>query len=209
MILDPSATVALYCSHCGKLHLHDVSRFSMKKNSSRKLICSCGYQQGMLSSAAQQYLLRIPCEICQTDHIICLDSKNFWRTPMEKIYCHRENLEMGMYGDRQVIENMLTGYKHEFNRLLDELGAEEFIEDPQIMLEVLNRVHDIAEKGEALCRCGSVHIEAQILPDGIALECVKCGGTKIIPASNEQDLVRVERLETIELIPPRHSHRKH
>lgn len=212
MVIGSVATLALYCPRCGKIKKHDISRFAMKDSVRRDLTCSCGQIQGTLTSCRHQYLLNIPCLVCQTNHIICLDSKTFWRTPIDKIYCTQENLELGFIGQRQNIEDTIANHKREFDSIVHEMDNEDYgehIENPPVMLEILNRVHDFAEKGDIFCRCGSAAVEVQLLPDGIELDCVNCGGRRIISAQSEQDLSYVDTLEAIEIIPERRSGQKH
>lgn len=212
MVIGTVATLALYCPRCGKIQKHDISRFAMKDSIRRDLMCSCGQIQGTLTACRHQYLLNIPCLVCQANHVICLDSKTFWRTPIDKIYCAQENLELGFIGQRQNIEDTIDNHKREFDSLVHEMDNEDYgehIENPPIMLEILNRVYDIAEKGDIFCRCGSTAVEIQLLPDGIELDCVNCGGRKIIPAQSEQDLSYVDALEAIEIVPERRSGQKH
>ncbi len=226
MIIVAVATLALYCPRCGKIQTHDISRFDQNKAGSRALLCSCGQVQATISGARhRQYLLNIPCIVCQTNHIICLDSRSFFpvgtddtalSNKVEKIYCPEENIELGFVGDRPVIQQTIAEHKQEFDRLVqedefeyDDCGYDEYVENPQVMFEILNKVHDIAEKGGVFCRCGSLSIEAEVLPECIELKCRQCGSRQIIPAQSDQDLTQAELLETIELVPVRWSRSKH
>jgi hypothetical protein len=213
MVINTVSTLALYCSRCGKIHMHNISRFNLKSIGNRNLVCSCGQIQATVTSIGErQCLLDIPCVLCQTNHVICLDSKRLWHAELDKIYCVQENFELGFVGAREVIEETVTKYKVEFERLASDMDIDEYddyIENPQVMLEALNKVHDMAAKGGVHCRCGSSAIGTEVLPDGIELECAQCGGQLVIQAQNEQDLTYIERLEDIEIISPRRSRHKH
>lgn len=220
MVISAVATFALYCPRCGKLQLHDVSRFNLKMAESHVLRCSCGQVQATITSARHhQYILSIPCVSCNTNHVVCLDSRRFLgseehQKTLSKIYCPVENLELGFAGNRNSIEFFMNEHRQEVERLAREMYKNEYseydesIENPQIMLEVLNRVHDIAETGQVHCRCGSSAIEAMIMPECIELYCRSCGAQMAIPAVCEQDLEKVQRQATIELIPSCYSKRK-
>ncbi|WP_378955306.1 hypothetical protein [Pelosinus sp. sgz500959] len=213
MFINTVSTLALYCSRCGKIHMHTISRFNLRNTGSRKLLCSCGQIQATITSSGdRQCLLDIPCVLCQTNHVICLDSKRLWRAEMDKIYCVQENFELGFVGARQVIAETINKYKVEFEKLASDMELDEYddeIENPQVMLETLNKIHDMAEKGVLHCRCGSSAIGAEVLPGGIELECAQCGGQLLIPAQTEEDLTYVEGLEDLEIISPRRSRHKH
>lgn len=217
MVISAFATFALYCPRCGKLELHDVSRFKLKSAESHVLRCSCGQVQATVTSACHhQYILSIPCASCNTNHVICLDSRRFLGSGAElsKIYCPAENLELGFAGRRSSIEFFMNEHRQEVERLAREMYKNEYaeydesIENPQVMLDVLNRVHDIAETGQVHCRCGSSAIEAMIMPECIELYCRSCGAQMAIPAASEHDLEIARGMESIELIPAYYSKRK-
>ncbi|MBP2626555.1 MAG: hypothetical protein H6Q68_1266 [Firmicutes bacterium] len=211
MVINTVSTLALYCSRCGKIHMHNISRFNLKSTMQRNLLCSCGQIQATITSSGErQCLLDIPCVLCQTNHVICLDSKRLWRAEIDKIYCVQENFELGFIGARQVIAEFVNKYKVEFEKLASDMDEyDDYIQNPQVMLETLNKIHDMAEKGGLHCRCGSSAIGAEVLPGGIELECAQCGGQLLIPAQSEQDLTYIEALEDIEIISLRRSRHKH
>lgn len=211
MVINTVSTLALYCSRCGKIHMHNISRFNLKNTGRRNLLCSCGQIQATITSSGErQCLLDIPCVLCQTNHVICLDSKRLWHADMDKIYCVQEKFELGFIGARRVITETVNKYKVEFEKLAADMDEyDDYIQNPQVMLETLNKIHDMAEKGGLHCRCGSSAIGAEVLPDGIELECAQCGGLLVIPAQSEQDLTYIQALEDIEIISLRRSRHKH
>jgi hypothetical protein len=213
MVINTVSTLALYCPRCGKLHMHDISRFDLKNTAGRNLLCSCGQVQALITSVGdRQCLLDVPCVLCQTNHVICLDSSRFWHATMDKIYCIQENFELGFVGSRKLITEAMDKFKVEFEKMALDMDLDEYddyIANPLIMFETLNKIHDIAEKGNIYCRCGSSAIGAEVLPEGIELECAQCGGHLVIQARSEQDLAHLETLDAIEIISLRRSRRKH
>ncbi len=213
MVINSQAAIALYCQKCGKLTMHDLSRFTLKTELPKRLICSCGHCQATLVSAGlRQCLLSIPCAVCETDHLITLDGQRFWREGVEKVYCTEENLELGFAGRRQAIEAMLAAHKKEIDNLFSENAYQDNEEDvinSQVMLEIINLIHDIAENGGAYCRCGGTAMEAEILADRVEIICDRCGGRQVIPALKDSDVVKLRMNGTIEIVPLRQCRRKH
>jgi len=191
--------------------MHNISRFNLKNAGRRNLLCSCGQVQATITSSGErQCLLDIPCVLCQTNHIICLDSKRLWHADMDKIYCVQENFELGFIGARQIIAETVNKFTVEFEKVAADMDEyDDCILNPQVMLETLNKIHDMAARGGLHCRCGSSAIGAEVLPDGIELECAQCGGQLVIPAQSEGDLTDIEALQDIEIISPRRSRHKH
>jgi hypothetical protein len=209
MLVNTVSTLALYCSHCGKIEMHDLSRFTLRSSVGRELTCSCGQRLATVAGVGHdQYLLDIPCVVCETNHIVCVNLRDFWQGRVNKIYCSAANLELGFSGGRQAIEQAIADQQREFASIVRDMANDDYVDNSQVMFEVLNRVHDIAEHGGVYCRCGGNIIEADVQHDSIELVCAHCGGRRAIAAKTEEDLMAVKALTTIELSPGRRSHRR-
>lgn len=207
MLVNTVSTLALYCSRCGKIEMHDLSRFTLKESVGRQLACACGQHQATVAGVGHgQYFLDVPCVVCETNHIICVDVKEFWQGRVNKIYCTAANLELGFSGWRQAIEQTIADQQREFDSIVREVAHDECVENPQVMFEVLNKIHDIAERGGVYCRCGGTVIEADVQSDQVELVCMSCDGRRSIAARSEADLLAVQSWATIELGPGRRSH---
>lgn len=211
MVINAVSTLALYCSRCGKIELHHVSRFAIN-NSACQLTCSCGQLQGTISGAGRrQYLLDIPCLVCETNHLIFLDSNLFRQPKVSKIYCDQANLELGFVGSLEAIAATIAKHKQEVASLASELDGQsdgQTIENSQILLEILNKIHDIAEQGGVYCSCGNTDVDVDVLVDAVELSCSQCEGRLVISAKDEQDLARISAMGVIELAPLRRTSRK-
>jgi hypothetical protein len=204
-----TATLALYCPRCGQIHMHDINRFVLKQVTRLRLVCSCGQLQAtLINGGHQQLFLDIPCVVCQTNHSVCITSKKFWRTNVEKLYCVQENLELGFIGQRRYIEQMLADQRHELESFHDEV-EDAGIVDPEVMIGVLNKIHDIAEASGIHCSCGSTQIVAEVAPASLELVCRDCGARLIIPASVPTDLTQLAAVNTIKLVAQPLVCRKH
>lgn len=203
MVIRTEATLALYCPHCGKLYMHHFTRFNLPGAVRRQLVCSCGQVQAVIASVnRRQYLLDIPCIVCGTSHKVFIDAQRFWRAGADKLYCTEENVELGLFGDRRIIEETFANHKHELERLLEEEYDGESIENPQVMFEIFNRVYDLAEQGDVICRCGAPVIEAEMFSNTIELTCRQCGSRQSVAACLEAHLEEVKSWTTIQLTPP-------
>lgn len=200
MLIHAKWSVALYCQRCGKIEIHDVSYF-MKQESVKTLRCSCNHPQAtLIRTASKQIKLQIPCGGCNSLHEANYKTKNLLKLKLEKIYCSKDFFELGYIGKREEIEAILAFTKREFERIIH---SEEQIEKQQIFLEVINKLHDIAEQGEIFCPCESKAIKANLLGDSVILECLHCGSYCMISAKDEDDLEKVRDLEYIELVQGR------
>lgn len=196
--IDADWAVALYCQRCGKLHIHDFSYF-MPMNKSIVLSCSCGHHKAILQrTMLNQVLLKIPCVVCDSVHQAVFSIKSLIRMKTEKIYCAKDHFELGYIGKRSRIEEMISFNKQVFASLEHDEAIEP-IEKQQILLEVLNSLHDIAERGNISCACGGTAISADIVGNYVVLECCTCGNYHILSASTEEDIEWLQQHPQIEL----------
>lgn len=185
MLIRAVTTIALYCPRCGKLNLHDISHFAVGHEPS-DLVCSCRYKQAsVMRAGAFQFVLTIPCVMCQSTHHQFFDRHALRHIEVEKIYCPSENFELGFIGDHDAIEATCRLHKSEFCRLWQDGVSDEDIRNQQIVLEVLNKVHDIASEQHIYCMCGAHQMTADLLPEGVLLTCLSCGGYELIPATED------------------------
>jgi hypothetical protein len=202
MLINTVFSLALYCSRCGKIKMHDIPRFGLKNSVGRELSCDCGQQLAkIIGIGHDQCLLDVFCVICETKHTVCVDIKDFWRGKVDKIYCAATNLELGFSGNRQAIEDTITNQEQEFDSIASEVASDDYVEKPQIMIEVLNKIHEIAEKGGVYCRCGENFIEADVKQDHVELICTQCDARRMISAKTEADVLTVKSLGNIEIGP--------
>lgn len=210
MIVDTVCGVALHCARCGRVHSHAVSCFTGRNPAGKELRCCCGELQAEVSGVHRhQIILKVFCVTCEMFHLVLLPV----RVPggVEKIYCRQTGLELGLYGEARQVEMAVSANDRQMARLFrqmdkdaglaDEKGSGGMIVNPQVLLQVLNRVHDIAEKGGIYCRCGAQKVRAILLDEGIELSCRVCGAHRFIEARDEKDLLRVNGVEKIELGP--------
>lgn len=202
MLINASWSVAVYCQYCGKIEIHDVSFFNI--NSGITLLkCSCHHVKAkLMRTASNQIKLQIPCGACGYLHETRFKLRQLLklRSKLEPIHCQADNFELGYVGQRDAIEEFLAYNKHEFDTMnRDHFGEGEEIEKQLILLEVLNKLHDIAGSGGVICPCGQPVLDADIVGDSVVIECQHCGRYHLLPAKTEDDLQKMSHIERIEL----------
>lgn len=208
MLVTTNTTLALFCSHCGKLTYHDISLFQFSGNNSVNIYCECGeLKVTVVSKRHKQYLLHIDCVVCEIKHFIPFSAEQFWANEVTRINCTDATLELGFLGPRAMVEEAVNKCHHELQDIIRELGFDDYFVNPEIMYEVLNVVHDIAEKGGLYCQCGASQIGVDILPEELELTCNVCQGVLHLPAKTEGDLNSLRNTERIE-VPEKRRRRK-
>jgi len=199
VIVQTEFSVALYCQQCGKIHVHDVPYFI---GSADKIIFHCKFkheQATLIRTKSHFFRLRIPCVVCNSVHEAVFSLHQLMRMKVEKIYCAKDFFELGYIGKRQEIKEILMFNRQGFEILEHENHGEK-IEKQQILLEAINRIHDIAEAGGIICPCGSKAIEADVLGSAVRLTCCHCGNYELLAAGRERDLDELDKLVVIDLL---------
>lgn len=187
MLLDTLCSVALYCQRCGQIHVQDVPYFSGQGE--LPLLCgNCSQELALIRLLPQKGLqLRIPCGVCDTWNTFSYTLRQLKLLRFEKIYCREDHFELGYVGVWQAIAEFLDFNAAEYDALHPGDG-DNFMGRQQVLLEAVNRVHDLVEREALICNCGSHDFTASVADGEIILECVHCGGYSLLPAAEAEDL---------------------
>ena len=190
MLVRDVCALALYCQHCGSIHVRDVPYFSTERVAA--LRCeSCGHEKARLFRLPRgRIAIEEFCVVCGTKNRFVYAIRDLRRFGLEKIYCGTDRFELGYIGRRRRIEELMRFNQEEFEALHPHDGKN-FIEKQRILLEALNRVHDMAQAGDIVCPCGNEELTADIRGSYIVLECEHCGSSCTLRAENAGDLERL------------------
>lgn len=201
VIIHTLCSVAFYCQRCGQIHIHDVPCFSGR----RELVLSCdncSHEQAVLRIRPRKGLvMEIACGVCGTKNTVSYPLRLLRQMAFEKIYCGQDKFELGYIGDWQAIAEFIDFNTAEYEALHPG-DDDNFMGRQQILLEAVNRVHDMAETGELVCPCGSHDFIADVAEDSILLECTHCGSYAILPAGSAEDLRSIAPGHPVEFLLP-------
>jgi len=190
MLMDASITIAYKCSSCGSFEFFNISLFELYSTEKKHLACHCG--RSNLTAAAQgspmEIGIRTPCMGCGNEHIFILERKEILHKDINVFYCPSTGMQQCFVGKDEAVRRKVDGVEKELDELIDMFGYDSYFKNTQVMFDSLNRLHDIAEKGNLLCECGGSDIELILLPDRIWLKCERCSAMKIIYAASNEDL---------------------
>ncbi len=194
------AAIALFCPHCGALKIHPFTRFNLSVGT--ELLCCCGQTQGRIVSVTErQLIVSLPCMLCATAHKKVIDLRKFFNMNTERLYCDEANIEMGFFGDMALLKEMFAYQQSEFERISAEDYDHAEIDNPPVMFEIFNCIHDLAAQGAVVCRCGSPVIEAELFSDSVTLFCRQCGSGMKVPALAENHVKEVRSWKSLWLAP--------
>jgi hypothetical protein len=200
MLITTNAIMAMRCPDCGKMEYHDFSRFAIYKSRTVNIKCSCGAVKLIINTKNNSfYWLQIPCLVCETKHFIEISGKSLWSGDITRLSCQDTELELGYIGPESKVRQIISDQEQELEALVDEINCDGYFHNSNIMYEVLNCLHEIAEQGELYCQCGNYKIEVELFPDCLELHCKNCDSINIIYAETEEDLNVIRQVESIEL----------
>lgn len=201
MIITTGALLAMRCPECGKLDYHKLSRFEFGRRKKVEIACKCGFVKLVVNTRDRKdYMVQVPCVVCESKHMRSISSRRFWSDEVNYLFCQETGLELGYLGPDEAVRELAEAQEESIESLANEFeGEDRYFNNSEIMYEVLNRLHDIAEQGALYCQCGNLDVEVDIFPDRLELHCKECDSINIIYAETEDDLRVIKDVETIEL----------
>ncbi|MEG6617439.1 hypothetical protein V6C27_13585 [Peptococcaceae bacterium 1198_IL3148] len=200
MLIATSTVLAMRCPECGKLQFNKLSLFSFSGRRMLEIKCSCGSTLLEISKSKNgSYRLQLPCVICEIKHQRIISGARLWSPEVINLYCQETGIELGHLGPEEKVREAIMSYDYDLETLIDQFAGEDYFNNSHIMYQVINRLHDIAEKSGLYCQCGNDQIELEIFPDRVELQCKECNSVNIIYAETEDDLEVIQRTDFIEL----------
>ncbi|MGM0414097.1 MAG: hypothetical protein ACQEQP_02810 [Bacillota bacterium] len=199
MLIDKNIAMAVRCSKCGLLDIHQLNIFHLSGHKIVPLKCECGHQKISLFREKDEINLRPYCLVCGKRHDLKVDHKKFWtKSTVRSLNCPRTGLNLGYYGPYYILQSKIDRQQKELELLAAGLGFDDF-QDPEIMLSALDLLHDLAAEGNLNCECGSKDIGIDLSEDEIHLDCLRCPGSLNITAVNLADLKFLENSKELVL----------
>lgn len=200
MLISTTTMLAMRCPECGKLEFHKLSLFSFSGSRMLEVNCSCGATLMLVTKKKNgTYGLQLPCVICDIRHRRQLSAAIIYSQKITNLYCQETGIELGHIGPEEKVREAVMNYDYDLDKLINQFEGDDYFHNSGIMYQVLNCLHDIAEKNALYCQCGNDSIEVDIFPDRLELHCKECDSINIIYAETEEDLKVIQQVENIEL----------
>ena len=189
MIINTGITLAYKCSSCGAFQFNNVSLFEIPQKEDIVFTCRCRESSLVIKKESPTiFKIVIPCIGCGINHVYLVSTKEFIAQEIYIFNCPNTGIEQCFMGSDQIVRKKIDNLEREYDELINRLGYDNYFVNTQVMLDSLNLIHDIAERGNLFCECGNDDIELLLLSDRIYLRCNLCPGNKIIYASSNEHL---------------------
>ncbi|MDF2985294.1 MAG: hypothetical protein K0R50_804 [Eubacterium sp.] len=201
MLIDMDITIAYKCFSCGTFDFTRINLFKLFSGENIESVCKCGIARlKIFDSAKDEYILSVPCIGCGSTHRHIMRRDSLLSNNIIIYTCPITGIKNCFIGKDVFVRKFIDNFEKELDGIIDGLGYDSYFDNTRVMLDTLNKIHDIAEKGELYCECGSNDITVSMLRKGIALKCADCNRTKFIPASNNNDLKKILQKDRIILL---------
>ena len=184
-------TIAFRCPNCGKMSFRNTSLFEFSGRKSLRISCSaCKYEAMVIRTKDyRNFMLTIHCVICNIPHTYYFSLREIVIKDDPLILCCLEyDLELCFIGQKDSVERRVDSYEQDLEAIIDELGYDDYFVNSEIMMECLDRLHDLAEMNGISCDCGEEDFGVTLLSDRMELRCHHCKNIHIIPAMTRRDV---------------------
>lgn len=189
MLIDMDVTIAYKCFCCGMFDFTNINLFRFHRHKSIAPKCRCeGVKLEIFEMSKNTYRIVVPCIGCGTEHSLIINREDLTSKDIMVYTCPDTNIKQCFIGRDSVVREYVDNFEKELDDIIDGLGYENYFVNTQVMIETLNKIHDIAEQGDLRCQCGCNNINVFLLRKGIYLKCPKCSANKFIHASSNNDL---------------------
>jgi hypothetical protein len=199
MVLNTDVTISYKCPFCGSFQFFSFSLFKINTDYLEcSFRCKCGYSHITVGVRRNRELyLTVPCIGCGGIHTYTIPKNLFKDDCIKEYKCPVTGIRHCFLGVYYKVVQKVDTLEREFDNIVDMSGYESYFKNNRVMLDVLNRIHDIAGKGELLCECGSNDFELNLMPRGIDIRCKKCKANEFIKASSNEDIKGIFEKDSI------------
>lgn len=200
MLIKQTRIITYVCPACGLTHFETISLFNFSGKSEVVVSCKCGKSQlKLVTKDYKAYNVSVPCMGCGNQHNYTLGFHEMWVKPINIMKCKQNKLEFCLVGNDNEVRKELDILEKEKDLVASNIGFEKSFSNSKVMLEAVNRVHDIAEQDNIICECGCKDISVYMLEDKIILHCTRCSGIEVIAAKDNFDLKNIMQKQQIVL----------
>ena len=189
MLVDTNLTIAYKCAACGAYEFFSISLFELSAKKEHNLKCRCNASGiTVAKSSPENCTISVPCIGCGGTHKFVLKIRDLLYKALNVLCCDTTKVHICFIGDDKLVGKSIDNLEKECDKLMSELGYENYFKNTRVMYDTLNKIHDIAENGNLYCECGNDEVETVLFSDRVEIRCPKCGAVRVIGAASNDDL---------------------
>ncbi len=201
MLLDLKPAFGFQCPACGYVEAHRVNLFdfsgaaviSFKCSVCSTLVAAAGRKRG------KGIWLRVICFFCEETHCLTVSLKDLFQGRSRRYLCPGTGCHIGAAGSAEEVKELVADFEEEELAPGPTEDFKAFFFNPDVMYQVLNRLHETAKKQDLGCSCGNPGLAVDVYPDRIKLHCSLCNRSLVVWARTEEDATVARTLKVIRL----------
>lgn len=202
MVAEYQTYIAFRCPQCGEVGIEQISLFHFSGGAKVILTCDCGAECVTVTQVKERFQMHVVCAACLDTHTYSIRRQAFFGKLLTTFYCPNSQIGVLSVGSEALAMTDMRRQDEAFEELFGESGLsflsdEVQLESEQVMLQAIDRIHELASLGNVFCRCGSHNISFRINSDSLELVCEQCGVFERIAAASEEDLAQLQNRELI------------
>lgn len=198
MLVNTNTMLSYKCPVCGSSEILQMSIFELSQKDISFITCRCKKSGIRIRKKSfSKFEINVPCFACGDSHNYPLLRRSLFANDTRMFVCPKTSTCLCVMGSELYVRKQLNTIESQLDEIIDSLGYEHEFYNARVMLDSLNLIHDIAEKGGLFCECGSRNIELTLHTEKIVLKCSKCRGRYTISAISDDDYQNLTRRKNI------------
>lgn len=177
--------------------------FELAGREEMQICCSCGKEKMITGLGESGVWIVVNCLLCEEEHLTIIPFSDYLRQEVRPIYCTSTGAEIGFYGQEDEVIAEAGKGRVSLESLAAAAQREKFLQVPEIVYGILRKLEDLADRKRLACECGNKTLQVKVGETAIRLYCPKCGQYTTIQAVSDDDLRRIQEIESICIGEPR------
>ncbi|WP_026486860.1 hypothetical protein [Caldanaerobius polysaccharolyticus] len=197
-VLVPVITIGYKCGVCGRLNVNKVNLFDVSPERVVKLKCDCENSRIIIARKEKNCIFRVSCFDCGCIHSYSFAIGDLFK--LKSVVCPYSKENLFYVGSQESVVKMLEKLESDLNIIAEEMGLKSQFVNQDIMIQILDKIHDYAHKGNIQCSCGNPDLFLRLMSNAVLLTCEKCCDSITINARNIEDLLALDEKGYVQLI---------
>ncbi len=186
MIKEFKKSIAYICPYCSSISIRDINLFDFSGSDTTPFSCAknCDEDCITITPKKDKYTISINCPMCDDPHVFNIKKITFWKNNFFVLTCPDTGIGILFIGEYAKVKAEIERQEEMFVKMNEEFSISEEL---NVIFNAVERINDLAKKGDISCSCGKSEISIEIDNENITLCCRNCGKSKDFP-SNEDTL---------------------
>lgn len=197
MIIDSEKYVVYRCPSCNRITIGRLNIFELKSKGEQVISCSCTGSCIKMELNNNKISFTVPCGACEAYHMFRISLCEIAGKSGVQMTCPEVGLPLCGVGVKEFTDRWTLALDEAISQLYLEVENDDYFTDALVMFAVMDKLNELNADGKIRCSCGCSDIEYELAEDRVILVCSDCDSYIEIPAAEDSDFAKVERVKSI------------